>query len=100
MLSPRRKIVDAVSKDKDGRTPLLWAARNEHEATLRLLVSRTEMAIGRVGFDGGGQYWFAVPCESGVAGCGGMVRVKTMFVDVCTLVEYDIIFVSCRRAGN
>jgi ankyrin repeat domain-containing protein 50 len=32
---------DVHSKDKDGRTPLLWAAENGHEAIVKLLLSAT-----------------------------------------------------------
>ena len=31
--------VDADSKDKDGRTPLSWAAAGGHEAVVKLLVA-------------------------------------------------------------
>ena len=31
--------VDVESKDRDGRTPLSWAAENGHEAVLRLLLA-------------------------------------------------------------
>ena len=37
------KAVDLDSRDKDiyyGRTPLLWAARNGHEAIIKLLLEK------------------------------------------------------------
>jgi ankyrin repeat protein len=33
--------VDLDSKDEDGRTPLSWAAKNGHEAVMKLLTSIT-----------------------------------------------------------
>jgi len=35
-----REGVDADSKDRDGRTPLSWAARNGHEAVVKLLLEK------------------------------------------------------------
>ena len=34
------KGADVGSKDKDGRTPLSWAAENGHEAVVKLLVEK------------------------------------------------------------
>ena len=38
-----RNDVEADSKDKYGRTPLLWAADSGHEAVVKLLIDRDDV---------------------------------------------------------